>query len=214
MVVELVLALQIPAIAKDVIHYPNGNAQQNPFGLDEYNSLSLKAQGFADYKRVIRGKDFVYADPWSQADLKRLVESHLMIGGEPTSIVDSCALFGGCVLIVDEIPLLVPQCCSTIVDFYSWKNLLSPEFLSGAFCIEGHPCPIAVKENNIITIECYDEDERFDMPAQQRITLELNVLATAIKKTEREVQNLSNKIDALSIDFGVAKLSDYLVSSK
>ena len=188
--------------------------QQNPIAWDEYQRQLLITGGFSDYQRVIQGCNFVRANQWSLTDLRKLVQNHLAGDKQPIPLKESCALFGGCILVVDGVAVLVPQCCSTIADFTSWQGISSPQFISGFFCIEGHPCPEAMKTDTRLVITCEDPDESFDQPAQPKIVLEIAALASATEQAKQIMDVLSDRIDLLSAELGVAKASDYLVWAK
>ena len=215
--IELIPVLEIPIMARrrlQEIQRPPATFQQNPIEWDEYQRQLLVTGGFSDYQRVIQGCGFVSADQWSLTDLRVLVQNHLAGDKEPIPLKESCALFGGCVLVVDGVPVLVPQCCSTIADFTSWQGILSPQFTSGFFCIGGHPCPEAVKIDVRLVITCEDPDESFEQPAQLRIVLKIAALAAATEHARQIMYALSDRIDLLSAELGVAKASDYLVWAK
>lgn len=214
MKVDLIPTLQVSVGAiklEQIIQRPTSNFLQNPVGWDIYEKNVLRAAGFDDYKRVITGSSFLAIDAWSLEDLRKLIHAHLQPEDEVISVTESCALFGGGVLFLNNEPVLVPQCCSTIADIYSWKSILDPHFQSGYFCLEGHPCPKAVKENNALRIFCKDEDEAFDQPALGETSVEIIALATAFSAAEKAIDKLSKKVDVLSLEFGVQKLSDYLI---
>ena len=215
--IELIPVLEIPVMAQrrlPEIQRPPSTFQQHPIEWDEYQRQLLVTGGFSDYQRVIKGGNFVRADQWSLPDLRLLARNHLAGDKEIISIEASCALFGGCILVVNNIPVLVPQCCSTIADFTSWQGLLSPQFISGYFCIEGHPCPEAVKTDTHILITCEDSDESFDQPARPKIVLEIAALVYATEQAKQIMDALSDRIDLLSAELGVAKAADYLVWAK
>jgi hypothetical protein len=215
--IELIPVLEIPVMAQRrllEIQRPPSTFQQNPTEWDEYQRQLLVTGGFPDYQRVIQGGNFVRADQWSLADLRMLVQNHLAGDKESIPIKESCALFGGCVLVVDGVPVLVPQCCSTIADFASWEEVLTPHFTSGPFCLEGHPGPEAVKTDTRLVITCEDPYESFDQPAQPQIVVEIVALAYATEQAKQIMNVLSDKIDLLSAELGVAKASDYLVWAK
>ncbi|WP_157886793.1 hypothetical protein [Hymenobacter sp. PAMC 26628] len=217
MKVELIPAIEISRTAVDwerVGQHPIGDFQRNPAEWDDYQRRVLEVAGLADYSRVIKGSPFLHLNQWSLPDLRKLIKAHLLIEDEPVPVNESCALFGGGVLFVDDVPVLVPQCCSTIADFYGWKQIVAPSFGSGYFCLEGHPVPRAERQGNLLTINCQDKDETFDQPAQKQIIVGVNELAAAIEKAELVILNFSDKIDALSTEFGVQKLSDYLILAK
>lgn len=215
--IELIPVLEIPVMAQRrprKIHRPPATFQQNPIEWDEYQRQLLVTAGFSDYQRVIQGCSFVRADQWSLPDLRMLVQNHLYGDKEPIPLERSCALFGGCILVVDGVPVLVPQCCSTIADFTSWEGILMPQFTSGPFCLEGHPGPEAVKNDIHLLITCEDPDESFDQPARPTIVVEIEAQASATKKAKQLMEAFADKIDLLSTELGVAKASNYLVWGK
>lgn len=215
--IELIPVLEIPITPQArlrAIQQPPASFQQNPLEWDEYQQRLLAAGGFFDYQRVIQGCNFVRADQWSLPDLRVLLQNHLGGDKKVIPLTESCALFGGCILVVDEVPVLVPQCCGTIADFSGWQGLLNPYFTSGYFCIEGHPCPAAVKNGTQLLIICEDLDERFDPPAQPKIVLEMDALVSAIEKAEQIMKAFSDKIDLLSAELDVVSASDYIVWGK
>lgn len=215
--IELIPVLEIPITAKarlQAVQCPPADFQRNPIEWDGYQQQLLEAGGFADYQRVIQGCNFVQADQWSLPDLRLLVQNHLGGDKEIIPLAESCALFGGCILIVDGLPVLVPQCCSTIADFASWQGLLNPQFTSGPFCTEGYPCPEAVKTDTQILVTCEDPDERFDQPAQPRIVVEIDAFFNATARAKQMMEMLCDRIDLLSAELGVAKASDYVVWGK
>lgn len=209
-----VLEIRVPVGALEKVGpRPASTFEENPLEWDEYQTRLLQAGGFADYPRIIKGSSFIHLDGWKLDDLRRLIQIHLMYEEEPVPPAESCGLFGGCVLFLDDAPVLVPQCCGEITDFYSWKNLSDPEFKAGYFCSEGHPMPHAKRRANQLVITCKDDWEEFQGPTKPEIIVDVNVLADAIEKAELRIQAFSNKIDELSVEFGVAKLSEYLVLS-
>jgi len=181
---------------------------------DIYQTQVLKAANIADYKRVIAGSDFLSIEDWTLADLRTLISAHLRPLGEQLPVTESCTLFGGGVLRIDGVAVLIPQCCSSIDDLFSWKQLLAPTFSTGYFCIEGHPAPKATKRGTELIIVCEDEEESFDQPAQAIIIVSVAKLAAAVAIAENGIQKLCDKIDRLSSEFGVAKLSKYMILGK
>lgn len=217
MKVELIPALEIPVppeSRKKAGSRPAKSFAQNPDAWDKFQQKQLAAAGFNDYSRIIRGKNFVYVDEWTLVDLKNLILTHLMPNDVLVVVEKSCAFFGGYILIIDDVPVMVPQCCSTLADITSWQDLLNPEFTSGPFCTEGHPCPTAVKEGNKLLITCEDEWESFDQPTQQSIIVEVDKLAVAVEQASWTIQKLCAKVDLLSAEFGVPMLSNYLIFAK
>lgn len=214
MKVALIPVLEIPVTPDARRRHPTppaGNFQQNPAEWDDYQRQLLSAGGFADYPRVIPGYNFVLLDQWSLPDLRRLIQNHLLVDDERVNVADSCALFGGGLLLLDGEPVLGPQCCSTLAEVGGWQQLVSPGFQSGFFYSEGHPAPRATRRKDTLLIECQDQYQDFDPPAQPRITVEVARLAEAIAVAEAIVREFAQKIDQFSTEFGVPQLSAHLV---
>lgn len=217
MKVELIPTLEISAPSTDwqlVGPHPIGYFWQNPFEWDNYQSRVLRVAGLADYKRVIKGSHFLSLENWSLSDLRSIIRWHLGPEDNDIPAAESCALFGGGVLFVDDNPTLVPQCCSTLADLHSWSTLSEPQFQSGYFCPEGHPCPKATRQGHILRIVCYDEYEDFNQPAKAEFSLEITALANAVSAAEEALAIFCGKVDMLSVEFGVQRLSDHLVWGK
>ena len=217
MKVELIPVLEVPVTPEAcrlLPTHPPGNFRQHPAEWDDYQRQLLSAGFFADYPRVIPGYNFVPLDQWSLPDLRRLVKNHLLGADEMVAVADSCALFGGSLLLIDDVPVLGPQCCSTLAEICDWQQLVSPGFEAGFFCFEGHPSPRATRRKDMLIIECQDDYESFDPPAQPHFVVEVDRLAEAIATAETAVRQFAQKIDLLSGEFGVPQLSAYLVWAK
>lgn len=217
MKLELIPALEIspPAIDWQLVGpHPIGHFWQNPLDWDNYQAHVLQVAGLADYKRVIKGSHFLSLDNWSLSDLRSIIRWHLGPEDNDIPAAESCALFGGGVLFVDDNPVLVPQCCSTLADLHSWSTLLEPQFQSGHFCLEGHPCPKATRQGHTVHIACHDKYEDFNQPAKAEFSLEIAALATAVSAAEEALAIFCEKVDRLSAEFGVQRLSDHLVRGK
>ncbi|RSK48488.1 hypothetical protein [Hymenobacter rigui] len=187
---------------------------QNPLQWEQYEARILQIAGFNNYRRVLLGSSFIAVDDWTLSDLQKLIDAHLHPGDEVVEAADSCALFGGGILFLDGTPVLVPQCCGTLADLYSWQVLVKPQFQSGYFCMEGHPCPKATRQGPVLHITCHDEDEGFDPPTLPEFSVGIDALASAISTAERTLTGLCEKVDRLSSHFGVQKLSTHLIQGK
>lgn len=126
-------------------------------------------------------------------------------------VVESCALFGGAILFIDDLPVLFPQCCSTIATVYDWKPLMAPQFQEGYFCLEGHPAPKAVRQGDYLNIICEDEGEDFYPPTPPLMRVKIADLAVAVERAESQMQKLCEQVDMLSAEFGAESISRYLV---
>lgn len=214
MKVELVPVVEIsPSVVgwQRIGPRPESNFMQNPLQWEQYEARILQIAGFNNYRRVLPGSRFIAVDDWTLQDLKKLIEAHLRPGDEVVAAADSCALFGGSILFLNGTPVLVPQCCGTLADLYSWQELVQPQFQSGYFCMEGHPCPKAARKGSMLRITCHDEDEQFDQPTLPEFSVEIQALAAAISTAEKTLTILCEKVDSLSSSFGVQRLSDHLI---
>ncbi|MDU0370446.1 hypothetical protein ACFPAF_08600 [Hymenobacter endophyticus] len=217
MKVELVPVVDISSLVIDwqlAGPRPASNFIHNPLQWEQYQARILQIAGFNDYKRVLPGSHFLTVGDWTLPDLQKLIQAHLHPADEVVAAADSCALFGGGILFLDDTPVVIPQCCGTLADLYRWQALVEPQFQSGYFCMEGHPCPKATRQGSMLRITCHDEDEMFDQPTLLQFSVEIQALAAAISAAERTLTTLCEKVDRLSSSFGVQKLSDHLIRGK
>ncbi|SDX76424.1 hypothetical protein [Hymenobacter psychrophilus] len=208
-----VLEVAAPAIDWDQVGpSPFATFWQNPSAWEEFQAKILRLSGFADHRQAVKGSKYLRIDDWQPEGLRRLINAHLgATGDDRMPVEESCALFGGGVLFIDNVPVLFPQCCSTIATVYDWKPLLVPQFQEGYFCLEGHPAPKAIREEEYLTIICEDEGEDFYPPTPPVIRVKVADLAVAVEQAEWQMQRLCEQVNALSAEFGAESISRYLI---
>jgi hypothetical protein len=143
----------------------------------------------------------------SQNDIARVIELHVA----DTPVKESCALFGGYVLIDNGVPILLPQCCGTLADISSWEAITREDAFSEYFCLEGHPCPEAISDGTNIEIHCVDEWEPFEEPAPKTYTLNRAALSSALKCTRSLLQQFARQLDEWGDINGNSNVSDILI---
>ena len=194
---------------------PSGAFWQNPSDWEEFEAKILRLSGFTQHLPAVKSSRYLRADSLAVDDLRRLIDAHLEVTeNKRVPVAESCALFGGAILIIDDLPVLFPQCCSTISTVYDWKVLLAPQFQEGYFCLEGHPAPKAIREQDYLNIICEDEGEEFYPPTTPIIRVKVADLAMAVEQAELQMQRLCERVDSLSAEYGAKSISCYLIQGQ
>jgi hypothetical protein len=166
------------------------------------NRKHLAASGFADYNAIEVGCALYDPTQISIDDWRRIVHAHLDVSGQgPLQLSDSCALFGGCILRIDGVAKLFPQCCGTLADSLSWSQVLSSGFQTGAICSEGHPSPLAHCQGDAIVVSCTDIEE-FQPPTEPEIRVAVDALAAALEHMTSALTRAASTLDVLGPEFG------------
>ncbi len=179
---------------------------------DSYLAKALLEGGYAAYKTVSEGIPFYRATDISVPDLRTIIDLHLEpLRKSDGTITDSCPLFGGLALVLDDKLALVPQCCGTLDDATSWQSVVAPGFEQGFICPEGHPQPKVVRRGKGLEVRCEDEWEEFNLPAPSSVTVPLEALRDAVERAIRELTTFAATVDTLSAEYEVERLSRHLV---
>ena len=143
----------------------------------------------------------------SDLDLIKAIELHK----SDLPIEDSCALFGGYALKVNDEIVLYPQCCGLLSEINDWKKLLNKNFET-FYLTECHPSPKFVKVEDEIHIEC-EEDETgpFQPKTRNVIVVNYDSLMSALRDLLIELEKLSERINNLSSDYKHVELSKILI---
>ena len=130
--------------------------------------------------------------------LIEVVEEHLnplRDAGDPDS--DTCPLFGGVRIAVDEKVLLGPQCCGDLSDISSWFALISPDFTEGWVALEGHPAPRVERCGESLEFTCHDPDDPFSPGTTARFSVDRRELMEALFQLLEEVSAFSCRVASL-----------------
>jgi hypothetical protein len=194
---------------------PKTKYWENPKEWENYFREELIRNEYENYQRIEKGHPYYRVRQFrSQKDLIKIIEFHLNVGNEKEkkklNLEESCALFGGYALRVNEKVVFTPQCCGTLADFQSWKSITENSFKEGYIACEGHPCPKAKRIENRIQFTFEDEWEDFIPPATN-LMVEREKLIDAISLCEIELDNFSKILNTLNDYFKVKNIAKILI---
>ena len=142
----------------------------------------------------------------NDADLKKAIKLHT----SDLPIEESCSLFGGYALKIDNEIVLHPQCCGLLNEINDWRKILDNKF-KHFYLSECHPSPKFQLDGDFVTIECYDENEEFIPMTKRIITVEYKLLRKAIENLLNDLNDISNRFDSYKSEFNNAELSEILI---
>ena len=139
-------------------------------------------------------------------DFKKAIQLHT----SDLPIEESCSLFGGYALKIDNEIVLHPQCCGLLSDINDWKKILDNKF-EPFYLTECHPSPKFKLNGNYVVIECYDENEEFIPKTKREITVEYKLLRKAVENLLNKLKDISKRLDSYKNEFNNAELSEILI---
>jgi len=178
-----------------------------------YYAKCYSTAGFPDPFHPVRpGLPLYRLSEITMENLDKLIRDHLepFFTGE-IQREDIVPLFGGYVLIVDDEPLLYPQCCGDLADLGFWRALAAGR---EDVAWEGHPCPEVTQLPTAVTLNCFDRWEEFCPPVPAPVTVEHACLAAACVGAALEVTGQESRFIALSDALGLDDLPSLLLYGK
>lgn len=140
-------------------------------------------------------------------DLETAINLHV----SDTEISQSCSLFGGYAISVDDNIELYPQCCGLLEEIQQWKKILTENF-EAFYLLECHPSPLISKKGTDIIIYCKDEFDLFSpLTTKETIKLDYIEAKAALIDVIQKLDKFSIKLNSLSGKFGVNNISDILI---
>lgn len=146
----------------------------------------------------------------NDADLSKAIELHV----SDLPLKESCSLFGGYALKVNDEIVLYPQCCGLLSEINDWKKLLNENFES-FYLSECHPAPKFIRVKDEIHIVCdADEAGPFQPKTNNLIIVNYDSLLTALNNLLVELEKLSDRLNNLSLNISNQNLSKILIWSE
>lgn len=174
--------------------------------IDKQNRLLIE-RNYSEVKNLIPFNKHQYIlFEISDEDLKKVIDLHI----SDLKIEESCALFGGYALKVNEEYLLFPQCCGLLSEINDWKKILEPNF-EPFYLMECHPSPKFKRIGDQVIIECDSTYEDFYPETQKRIKVDYESLSTAIKVVCAELQNFSKRLDKFNSVYQTESVSKKMI---
>ncbi len=175
---------------------------------DDFHLECYKRAGFKD-KLIpyLKGSSLYRLVDFSEDNLKKLIIDHTQDFKE-----ESCSLFGGYVLRIDNQDRLFPQCCGLLADINFWTKIAN----SQESYYEGHPAPkISFNENSIIfDLTTNEFDEIFQPPPPVLVfKVEKTQLRSAIEKTKEELITFAKRLKEINSkeNLNITKIDDVLI---
>ncbi|WNJ18255.1 hypothetical protein [Pontibacter sp. G13] len=144
--IKPVLELSPSEYSKTEHEYPNGSSIEYPNEWNQYWLKNLSESGIDDIVPCIKGQFFAELSRISDSTLEIILNTQL----EETDLNSEdeiCALEGGLTVFFDDIPLIYPQCCSSLSDYKNWLETLEDKPTTWKQIWIGHPM-IYVKISN------------------------------------------------------------------
>lgn len=189
---------------------PDGSWLTNPDEWEQYWVTLNKMSGYRHFKSFPTGSGLYHVEHMSIQDLNVLIQLHI----SDLPIEESCAFFGGYVLVEDETPILMPQCCGTLADFKTWEAISRSGRFQEWLCLDCHPCPEAISDGNIIEIRCVDEYESFTFPAPESYKLSRDELKQALHYGKSVLTRFYYLLESWGELNGQSQLSQFLYESE
>ena len=222
MKVKLIPVINLEVYGLKNLEYPkNGPYWEFAKEWDLYNKKARIRKGYSSsMKPYVQGATFYEIDQFSDIDLSFLIQNQIdsVEEDEDVSLIEQLySIDGGCVLNVNGIDVLLPQCCSNLNCFHSWIDLfLEPN----NHFYQGHPSPkIKVTENKIL-IDLVNHHFKGESFAQKitvpQIELDSADLIKAIELASTEFDLLRQRIRRLKLgtDWDIVGLENILVFEK
>lgn len=137
------------------------------------------------------------------------IEDHL----ENVPLNESIALFGGVTIVSESVPILAPQCCSTLSEIEWWVQIFEARNDASMAVRErsGHPSPSVNFSDNHVEIRCEDEWESFTPPARERFVMKTLDMEHALRRLCEDRVRFCTRIDGIAHRLGLGKASAVLV---
>lgn len=213
MEIELVPVIEVPRVHAATSPPSSSSSDEK----EAHFKAILEQDGFPGYRPFLPGHGLYRLDQFrASAGLLRIVQIHVgrYDPDHGLPIAESCALFGGYILKVDDEVVCVPQCCGSLADFASWQCVVDPSFSEGYICNEGHPAPRLARRGDFLELSC--EDDQFDTFWQPAIscTIPRDRLSSAITACEVELSGFEKELDQLGNELGAAGVGQILIHER
>jgi hypothetical protein len=155
------------------------------------------------------GTKMYRAEDLTDQAIQVAIEDHL----ENVPLNESVALFGGVTIVSESMPILVPQCCSTLSEIDWWMQVF--EARNDSYMLvrarNGHPYPRVSFLGHHVEIRCEDEWETFAQPAPERFAMNVSDMQFALLRLREDRIRFCTRIDGIASRLGLGKASDVLV---
>jgi hypothetical protein len=186
-----------------------GDAIQFVIVLELPPSSLHKLEGHGALSAFPSGSTMYRVDDLTDQAILVAIEDHL----ESVALDESIALFGGVTIVSSGMPILVPQCCSTLSEIDWWLQVFEAKNDPSVHVRHqnSHPWPTVTFLEDQVEIRCEDEWEPFTQPAPERFVMNTLDMESALLRLREDRSRFCERIDAIARRFGMNKASDILV---
>lgn len=209
--IEFIPVLDLPTLKDiDSENYPTGSSLTNTAEWDKYQAKEIRKNYASIGSPIAPGVYQYQLFEIDTDDLIKVIKLHI----SDLKIDDSCSLFGGYALSINNEVVLYPQCCGLLEEINDWIKMLDKNF-KPFYLKECHPSPRFSKIDENVCIDCSDENnEPFFPTTNKKIILNYDSLKTALEKLLNDLREFSNKLDKLSHKFDCQNISNILIWGK
>lgn len=207
-IIELIPVLELPTFKdSDSENSPSGSSLTNTAEWDKYQEKEIR-KNYNNIGSPISPGVYQYRlFDIDTEDLLKVIKLHI----SDLKIDDSCSLFGGYALSINNQIALYPQCCGLLEEINYWVKILDKDF-EPFYLMECHPSPRFSRVDDKVHIDCSEENnEPFFPSTNSEIIVSYDSLKAALEKLLRDLSDFSLKIDKLSDRFDSEKISNILI---
>jgi hypothetical protein len=207
-IIELIPVLELPTLKdEDSQNHPTGSSLSNTQEWDNYQEKEIRKNYNNIGSPVSPGVYQYRLFDIDTEDLIKAIKLHI----SDLMIDDSCSLFGGYLLTLNNDIVLYPQCCGLLEEINDWIKLLDYNF-EPFYLMECHPSPRFSRIKNDVLIDCSEDDnEPFSPRTQQKIFLDYNTLKKSLERLINDLEIFSKELDKLSGLFDSENISNILI---
>ncbi|MEM7180563.1 MAG: hypothetical protein AAF518_06605 [Spirochaetota bacterium] len=206
--ISLIPVIEFPTV-KDAEsrQTPTGTSWTNPEEWEMYYKRELAKNYSSVYEPIAPGSFQYRLFDLDLKVLQELIDLHTA----DLPLQESCAFFGGYVLVVDGQNTLYPQCCGLLSEIQDWQKLLQPSF-EPFYLMEQHPSPRFELHDKEIHIISRDDFEPFVPITQEKLVLGCTELQQAVLRLVQELEEFSRKMDStFAKKYGVSSIAEILL---
>lgn len=179
---------------------------------ENYARVRLKNAGFLDeFEPYKKGSSFYEPNKISLTNLKKLIIDWFE-NYDGSNLDEILPFYGGYVLKVNGQDVYFPQCCGDLGDIVYWEKIIK----DNQICYyNGHPAPLISFSQSEVTFTFDETDEQFSPPTPNSLTLNLDLMKTALKtalnKLKEFEQNILKVVSEVNLNLKGQQLTEILI---
>ncbi|UII32285.1 hypothetical protein LVD17_00340 [Fulvivirga ulvae] len=175
--------------AKKEYDYPNGTAKEFADGWNKYWLKSLSDSGIDAVMPCILGYFFIEVSKISDRNLEIILKGQL----ENEKVEGICPLDGGLVIFVDDVPVVQPQCCSSLSDYQNWIDVINETSSEWKEVWIGHPMIYLRILNNKLQFSELTEDS---VPKERVVNeFDFSLFQRELKRAIEEIEDFKKRVE-------------------